>query len=337
MAKSAETMTLQGAGSSFIRPVMQRWVASVPETAGLSATYKAVGTSVAQSAVMAGEIDFAAIELPLPAKALADGDLMQFPVAFGALVCVVNLPGIGRDQLQLTGQLLGAIYSGTIKTWDDPKIAAVNPGVTLPNLPIAPLRLDTPAGTVFSTTYTFTQYLLATNPDWRAKYGAEVPRRWAVGSMTDGSEALAETLKVVPGSIGYMALGAAMASGATTVKLRNKSGRAVAASMESLRAAVDRVDWSKTPDMVPSLLDLEGEGTWPLVLTSYALLQRHPKDAARGAAVRRLIDFFVVHGAESAAKYASVALTPLLSEGQRTAKTEPVRSAVLAMLAQTTN
>jgi len=209
--------------------------------------------------------------------------------------------------------------------------------VTLPNLPIAPLRLDTPAGTVFSTTYTFTQYLLATNPDWRAKYGAEVPRRWAVGSMNDGAEALAETLKVVPGSIGYMSLGAAMASGATIVKLRNKSGSAVAASLESLRAAVDRVDWNKTPDMVPSLLDREGEGTWPLVLPTYVLLQRHPKDAARGEAVRRLINFFVMQGADAAARLGSVALTPVLAEGQAAGKTPAVRTAVLAMLAKTAN
>jgi|GEM_PF-858639 len=334
LAKSTETIAIGGAGSNFIGPVMQRWGELLPEASGVSVTFKSVGTGVAQSAVMAGEIDFAAVELPLPAKTLADGDLMQVPVAFGALVCVVNIPGIASNQILLTAQLLGDIYGGAIKTWDDPKIAAANPGAKLPNLAIRPIRLDTPAGSVFSTTYTFTRYLLSANQDWRDKYGTEVPRRWAVGSVTDSAESMVATIKLLPGSIGYMALGTATAAGMTTVMLRNKAGHAVAASLDSLRATVDRVDWGNAPDIVPRLVDLEGEGTWPLVLATYIVLPRNPKDPARGDAVRRFVNFVVVHGADGAAQRGAVALTPVPPQAQASAKRRTVRTAVLGMLGQ---
>lgn len=305
---TAQTTQITGAGSSFVRPVMERWIDLLPATLGVSARYSAIGTGVAQSKILSGDIDFAAFELPLPASTVANGDLIQFPVAFGALACVVNIPGVANDQLKLNAGLLAAIYAGGIKKWNDPRIVAVNPSVALPELDIKPLRLDTPSGAVFSTTYTFTQYLLATNADWREKYGAAVTKRWAVGSMVDSAGNMMETLKILSGSIGYVPLGSAAGQRLTTAMLWNKAGKLVGASLASLQAAVAQVDWRATAEMAPKLLDLPGEATWPIVLPSYVLMQRNPRDKVRGEAVTAFAKFIVSNGAEGAEQRHAVAL-----------------------------
>ena len=273
----------------------------MPKTVGVSTHFAVMGAGTAQSRVLGGDIDFAALELSLSEEQLANGSLHQFPVAFGALVCVVNIPGISANQLRLDGVLLAGIYGGTIKKWNDPKIRAANAGLALPDLDIRPLRLDLPDGSVFSTTTAFTQYLLATNPDWRAKFGDSVgKRRWAVGSMTGSAVALAETMKVLPGSIGYMALGTALSGKFATVMLKNRSGEAVGADMASLNAAVAAVDWARVPNMVASMIDLPGQGVWPLVLTTYFLIPEATKDRARSDGTRAFVDFAIGAGAGAA-------------------------------------
>ena len=270
----------------------------MPKASGAKVDFTAMGTGIAQTRILSGDIDFAAVELPLSEEQLANGNLFQFPVAFGALAFVVNIPGIAANRLRLNGVLLAGIYGGSIKKWNDPKIVAANPGLALPDLEVRPLRLDKPDGSVFSTTTTFTQYLLATNPEWRAKFGDSVgKRRWAVGSMAGAADALAESLNVLPGSIGYMALGTALSGKLATVLLTNKTGEAVAADLASLNAAVGAVDWGAGQNIVARTINLPGHGVWPLVLPTYVLIAQTPKDNARGALVRAFVNFAIGAGA----------------------------------------
>jgi len=315
---------LLGGGSSFVRPVMQRWVETVPASLGVAPKYEVRGAGAAQSAIMAGELDFAAMELPLPADKLESSGLVQVPVVFGALAFVINAEGLTSGQLTLDGGLLGAIYTGAIKTWNHPRIAEANPGVTLPEQEIRPFHLGTPAGAVFSTTTTIQNYLLARNEDWRARHGTRITKRWAVGSMTGTAPQMIEAMKTVPGSIGYVTLGDALGGGMTTVKLRNAGGKPVAPSLDALRAAVDRIEWSRYPDLVAELIDLPGDASWPIVLASYALIQANPSDKIRGDAVRSFLKHVITEGAAGAAERQAVALPA-----------EP-RSAVLKRLSQYT-
>ena len=300
LAKSATTR-IAGAGSNFARPVVQRWIETMPPALGIEATYTIMGTGASQSKILSGEIDFATVELPLPVTTLADGDLLQFPVAFGALVCVANIPGIASNQLQLNANLLAAIYSGAIRKWNDPRIAAANPGLALPGMDILPLRLETPQNAVFSTTRTLQQYLLATNADWREKFGAAITRSWAIGSMVSTIGNMVETMQALPGSIGYMSVGDALSKNLAIVKLQNKAGKAVTANVASLQAAVAQVDWAKAPGLVANLLDLPGNDAWPIVLPSYALIRHTPAEPARGAATRAFLKHVLTEGAAAAA------------------------------------
>lgn len=294
---AAQEAAISGGGSNFVRPVIQHWIKLAPPSLGVKASYTVLGTGAAQSRAMSGEIDFAAVELPLTDDQLSNGRLMQLPIVFGALAVTVNVQGVKDGQLRLNGPLLAAIYSGQVKKWNDPRVAALNPGLALPDQDVRPLTLATPQGAVFSTTTTLQKYLLATNADWRAKFGDAIgTRRWYVGSMVMTATAMAENMKLLPGAIGYMALGEATAHKLTTAAMINKAGKPVAASAASLHAAVAQVDWAKCPGLVVNALDLPGAESWPIVLTTYAQLSTEPKDPARGQAVRAFLRHFVTQG-----------------------------------------
>ena len=305
---AAAEIGIAGGGSSFINPVMQNWTRMASAPLGLTATYAVLGAGTAQSKVLAGDLDFAAMELPLAADTLESGHLTQFPVAFGALAVVVNIPEIASSKVQLDGVLLAEIYAGSIKKWNDPKIVALNEGVRLPELDIKPVHLAIPGGSVFSTTHAMTQYLLATNPAWREKFGTTVKGRWAVGAMTSNAENLVEVLKSVPGSIGYAALGTVVKSGLATALLRNRAGQAMKADSASLQAAVAQVDWAKSPGLVTNTIDLPGAGSWPLVLTTYALIKQDLADKARAETVRKFFRFALAEGAEGALQSSATSL-----------------------------
>lgn len=305
---------LKGGGSSFVNPVMQRWIETLPASLNIAPHYAVQGAGAAQSSIMAGELDFAAMELPLPADKLETSGLVQVPIVFGALAFVVNVDGLASDRLILDGGLLGGIYAGAIKTWNHPRIAEANPGLTLPEQDIRPFHLGTPAGAVFSTTTTIQNYLLARNEDWRARHGTRITKRWAVGSMTGTAAQMIEAMKTVPGSIGYVTLGDALRGGMTTVRLRNAAGKPVAPSLDALRAAVDQVEWSRFPDLVADLIDLPGDSSWPIVLASYALIQTNPADKARGDGVRTFLKHVVAHGSAAAAERQAVGLPGVTRE-----------------------
>jgi phosphate transport system substrate-binding protein len=287
----------------------------MPKTPGVAVTYKVMGTGTAQTRILSGDVDFAVVELPMSNTQLDNGQLFQFPVAFGALALVVSIPGVTANRLRLDGVLLAEIYGGKIKKWNDRKIAAINPDLKLPDLNIHPLRLDVPDRSVFSTTTTVTQYLLATNPDWRAKFGDSIGKqRWAVGSMAETAVALAETVKVLPGSIGYMALDAALSGQFATVLLTNRSGEPAACSMASLKTAVAAVDWAKASRLAANMVDLPGRGVWPLVLPSYMLVSQTLRDKTRGAALGAFLDFATGDGAVVTAQSSTVPVPPVVRE-----------------------
>ena len=290
-AKAAGATSIFGAGSSFIDPVMRRWLGLVPDSLAVRAAYDPVGSGNGRNKILAGDVDFGASDEPMAADQLANGGLVQFPLVFGGIVCAVNLPGLAVNRLRLTGTLLGGIYAGAIKKWNDPKIVAVNPGVALPDVDIHPVSQGTPNGPMPGTTFNFTKYLLATNRDWRDKYGPAITKRWAVGSMVESNAFMVETLKVLPGSIGYMSFGEAAKAHVTTVAMINKAGQAVDATAAALAAATEQADWTKAPNLVVDLLDLPGDRSWPIVIATYALLPKKPKKNAE--ALRSFFRFII--------------------------------------------
>ncbi len=293
---------LLGAGGSTIRPIMQSWVEEQKKTLNLNITYQAIGSPNGTSKILAGITDFAVLEIPLSDAQLAASDLYQFPLAFAAIVFVANVPGVATHQLRLSGQMLGGIYAGKIKKWNDPAIVAGNPGLTLPDLEIHPLFHAEPGGAMLGDTIGVTSYLLAANEDWRAKFPDGISKRWAVGSMVTTGETMTETLKVLSGAIGYLPLGAAVSSKLPIVAKLDQAGKAVQANAASLKAAVAAIDWVKTPNLVGKLVDLPGDGVWPVVIASYGIVPRNLKGKPAGQALRAFFKYTLSDGAEITVK-----------------------------------
>jgi phosphate transport system substrate-binding protein len=281
-------VAVRGGGSSFVSGVMTRWTASA-KAKGMTVDYAVLGAGASQNRILAGDIDFAAGELVMTDEKLALADLMQVPVAFGAMAFAVNIDGMADGQLKLNPRLLGGIFSGALKKWNDPDIAAANPGLSLPDLDIHPISLGDTNGAVFSTSTTLLRYLMAYNPDWQTRFqGKRLGTRWASGMLVPTSAAMVPLLQSHPGSIGYMSLGAALSTRLPRVMLPNKGGEMVLPSPESLRVAVSRIEWQ---GLVVSSVDLPAAGVWPFVLCSYAVISRAAEKQARNDAVRAFLRY----------------------------------------------
>ncbi len=208
----------------------------------------------------------------------------EFP---GADVVVVNLPGVPPGQLHLTGEILAAIYLGAIRRWDDPRIQAVNPGLALPGLPIAPLyRAD---GAVAN--LVFTAYLSMTSTEWRRTVGANLTVAWPAGSGARGAGAVAYLIGRIPGSIGFVEAAVAPRHHLATARLPNAAGRFIAPTPESLAASAESTDWTATPSPTLRLVNPACDTCWPLFASPSLVRPGGAADPAGASHDRTLQDW----------------------------------------------
>ncbi len=181
----AHAADITGAGSSFAAPIYGAWGADSGRAVGVNLNYQTVGSSAGQNQILAGTVDFGASDVPMEAQKLENAHLFQFPTVMGGIVPVINLPGIGANQLQLDGPTLAAIYRGEIGQWNDPKIAALNPGLKLPDTDIATVHRADGSGT----TAVFTGYLARVSPEWHEGRVPGLPSHGPAASARAGMTA----------------------------------------------------------------------------------------------------------------------------------------------------
>ena len=281
----AAAQELSGSGSTFIFPVMSKWLDAYEKASGVRIRYQPIGSSAGINEVRASVVDFGVSDAPLnDAQLLRDG-LMQFPLVIGAVVPVVNLDGIAPGQLRFTGKLLADIYLGRVKNWNDAAIAAVNPGVALPNKPILPVYRTDGSGTTFN----FANFLSQSSPDWNAKIGASTSLAWPVGAGGKGNRGVAENVMSVKGAIGYVEYSYALQKKLAYGLVQNRAGNFVLPETASFLAATSGVDWTKSRDFYVLLTDTPGESAFPIMATSFALLHKYPKRPERN---REAFEFF---------------------------------------------
>ena len=230
-----------------------------------------------------------------PAK-LASGNLLQFPSVMGAVVPIVNLPGIAADAVKLTGPLLADIYAGKITKWNDPKLIEINKGLALPNLAIAPVYRADGSGT----TFVFTSYLSAVSADWKAAVGANSSVKWPAGNGAKGNDGIAATVKQVRGAIGYVENAYATQNKLTTTQLKNKDGAFVKPTMAAFTEAAARGDWKNAQNYAVNLIDTAGATAWPIVSATFILLPKDAKEPARSANVITFFDWAYKNGGKIA-------------------------------------
>jgi len=253
-------------------------------------------------------VDFGASDMPLAPADLAKAGLAQFPVVIGSILPVVNIPGIAAGQLRFTGQLLAQIYLGDIKKWNDPRIAAMNHGVNLPNLEITVVHRSDGSGT----TYNWTHYLGQVSPAWKAKVGEGTAVQWPTGLGGKGNEGVASFVKQTIGSIGYIEYAYVIQNHMAWGSVQNSAGKFVAPSVPAFQAAAATADWPHSTDFDLVMTNAPGANSYPITATTFVLMYKQPKNAVRSAAALKFFKWAFEHGQPQAAKLDYVSLPPAL-------------------------
>jgi phosphate transport system substrate-binding protein len=282
---------ITGAGATFPNPLYQKWAEAAKGPTGIQLNYQSVGSGAGQAQIRNRTVDFGASDAPMAADLLQQNALLQFPAAMGSLVAIVNLPGVADNQLKLTGELLADIYLGKLTKWNDARIAALNVGLALPNLAIAPVYRADGSGT----TYVWVSYLAAVAPEWKTKVGVSTSVKWPTGNGARGNEGVASMVRNTSGTIGYVESAYAIQTKIPATQLRNKAGNFVVPSPETFLAAASNATWA-VPNFAADLVDTGGEKSWPIVSPTFIIVPLNPQDAARAANVLRFFDWAYRNG-----------------------------------------
>ena len=295
---------ITGAGASFPAPVYAKWGSAWKAATTNTLNYQSIGSGGGQSQIKARTVDFGASDDPMSEADLVKNGLAQFPTVIGAVVPIVNVPGVPNGQMRLTAPVLADIYQGKITRWNDPAILKLNPTLKLRPMPITPVYRSDSSGT----TAVFTNYMVKAAPNWTLGAGKAVS--WPTGSGGKGNEGIAANVKNTAGAIGYVESNYATANKLTMAQLQNAAGAFVAPTMASFNAAAAQANWAGAKNGVVDMLALPGAGTWPIVSATYVLVERKPKNPARTAAVINFFDWSWKNGGAVATQLGYIPLPP---------------------------
>jgi len=287
-----------GAGATFPYPIYAKWAEMYKSATGTGMNYQSVGSGAGIKQIKAKTVDFGASDMPLKAADLDESGLMQFPAIMGGVVAVVNVEGVNPGQLKLSGPVLADIYLGKITKWNAQPIAALNPGVKLPDANITVVHRADSSGTSFL----FTDYLSKVNPEFKDKIGAGTSVKWATGMGGKGNEGVAAYVQRVKGSIGYVEWAYAKKNKLSHTQLQNREGQFLQPTDDAFKAAASGAEWTKTPGFSVILTDAPGKNSWPITGVSYILMHKTQADANKGKEVVKFFDYAFKNGDAAAAE-----------------------------------
>lgn len=283
----SDKVKLSATGSSFVLRLMQIW-ASKAEPTGVRVDYISTGSSKGILDMLNRETDFGCTDAPMTdeqfEKAGGKDKVLHIPLAMGAVVAVYNLPELGDQKLKLDGKVLGDIYLGTVKKWNDPALAALNPGLKLPDLPITVCRRSDGSGT----TFIFTNYLSGNCPAFKETVGAGTQPKWPTGVGQGGlkNDGVAALVESTPGAIGYVELTYAMDKKKLRMALLKSADGTefVEPTIESVTASAAGL---KIPDdLIFSLVNVPGKGVYPACGVVWAIAR---VDAPKAGGIRKFL------------------------------------------------
>ncbi|CAB3797060.1 phosphate ABC transporter substrate-binding protein PstS [Paraburkholderia fynbosensis] len=293
-AIAAQAADITGAGSTFAAPIYTKWADAYQKSGGGKVNYQGIGSSGGVKQIVAKTVDFAGSDAPLKDDELAKDGLFQFPTVVGGVVPVVNVPGVKPSELVLSGEVLGDIYLGKIKKWNDPEIVALNPKLKLPDTDIAVVRRADGSGTSFI----WTNYLSKVNADWKSKVGEGSTVNWPTGTGGKGNDGVAAFVQRLPGAIGYVEWAYAKQNHMTYVALKNSSGTVVEPKTDTFKAAAAGADWSKSFYQI--LTNEPGKNAWPIVGATFVLLHTAQDKPAQGTETLKFFDWAFKNGTQAA-------------------------------------
>lgn len=308
MAFSAQAQNVTGAGASFVYPVMSKWTADYRNATKVQVNYQSIGSGGGIAQIKAGTVDFGSSDAPLSPADLDKFGLGQFPSVIGGVVPVVNLAGVTPGKLRLTGPVLANIFLGKIAMWNDPAIAAINPGLTLPATKITIVHRSDGSGTTFN----FVNYLSKVSGEWKSSVGEGTAVKWPTGIGGKGNEGVAAFVKQIKGGIGYVELSYALQNKMSYTSMQNAAGSWVLPSDESFAAAAASADWASSKDFYLVITNAPGAASWPITATNFIIMYKKPKNPATAKAARDFFKWVYANGDEQAKKLDYVPLPAAL-------------------------
>jgi phosphate transport system substrate-binding protein len=276
-------MMINGAGATFPYPIYSKWFDEYAKVdSSVRFNYQSIGSGGGQKQILAQTVDFGASDGPMSDDNLAKapGKLLHIPTVAGADVVAYNLPG--NPALKFDADTIAGIFLGQIKKWNDPKIATLNPGVTLPDQEIVVVHRSDGSGT----TYIWTDYLSKISSEWKTKVGTNTSVNWPTGIGGKGNEGVAGQIKQTPGAVGYVELIYAVQNKMPYADVKNSAGEFVKASLESITAAMATAEIPD--DFRFSMTNAPGKGAYPIAGATWLLVYEQQKDATKG---KKLVEF----------------------------------------------
>lgn len=288
---SAGPVKLMGSGASFPAPLYDRWFKEFTKKDGvITVDYQSVGSGQGVKSFIAGQTDFGASDAAMSDQEIgeAKGNVVLLPMTAGSIVLAYNLAGVAN--LSLTREAYAGIFLGTVKKWNDAKIAASNPGVTLPDQEIAVVHRSDGSGT----TYVFTQHLAAIDATWKSGPGVNKSVEWPVGVGAKGNEGVSALVKQTPGAIGYVEFAYASLSKQPMAWLQNKDGKFVEPTLAAAAAALSAVELPA--DLRAWLSDPSGEASYPIVTYTWILAKKKYDDPQKATALKKVLNWSLTEG-----------------------------------------
>jgi phosphate transport system substrate-binding protein len=272
-------VTVNGAGASFPYPVYSAWAFQYHKDTGAKINYQSIGSGGGVRQITSRTVDFGASDAPIKPADLTEKKLLQFPAVVGGVVPILNVAGIDAGQLRLTGEVLARIFLGKITQWNDPEIAELNKNINLPDDEITIVHRSDGSGT----TAIYTTYLAKVSSEWSEIVGSGKSVNWPVGIGGKGNEGVANYVKRVKNSIGYVEFAYAKNNKLADVSLENQEGNFVNASFDSFKAAAGFAKWEQDKGYYLWLVDAPGAGSWPIAGATFILLAKEKLDEGRKA------------------------------------------------------
>lgn len=291
-APNTEPMLINGAGATFPFPLYSKWIAEYKKAdPSTEINYHSIGSGGGVRQLLDQTVDFGASDAPMTDDLLAKAKspVLHIPTVLGAVVIVYNLPGV-TTPLKMTAAVIADIFMGKIQKWDDNRIAAINPGVTLPKMNIIPAYRSDGSGT----TAVFTDYLSKVSPAWKTTVGHGTAVKWPVGIGGKGNEGVTALVRQ-PGRIGYVELIYAKQNKLQIASVQNKAGQFVDATIESVSTAAKGALSSIPKDFRISITDAAGKGSYPIASFTYLIVYQEI-NKARGERLVKFLNWAMADG-----------------------------------------
>jgi len=276
-------LMINGAGATFPYPIYSKWFDEYAKVdPSVRFNYQSIGSGGGQKQILAQTVDFGASDGPMSDENLAKapGKILHIPTVAGAVVMTYNLPG--NPALKLDADTIAGIYLGQIKKWNDPKLAALNSGVKLPDQEIVVVHRSDGSGT----TFIFADYLSKVSSEWKEKVGNNTSVNWPTGIGGKGNEGVAGQVKQTPGAIGYVELIYAIQNKMPYAEVKNAAGHFVKPTIESVTAALATAEIPD--DFRFSMTNAPGRDAYPIAGATWLLVYAQQKDAVKG---KKLVEF----------------------------------------------